>query len=732
MNVLRWLFVFTCFITTSSLRAAEAPRALPDGKRPDDVRLLDPKDLDGYFPFTPPASREAWAPRQAAVKRQILASQGLWPMPTKTPLNAKIHGLVDQGDYTVERVYFESFPGFYVTGSLYKPKGKTGPLPVMLYAQGHWSNGRFHDAGLQTTRQQIVIGAERFEDAGRNPLQSCCVGLARMGCVVFQYDMIGYADSQQLSFELAHRFAKQRPEMNKPENWGLYSPQAEARLQSIMGLQTWSSVRSLDFVLDLPNIDKTPIDRTRVGITGASGGGTQTFLLAGIDDRVTLSFPAVMVSTSMQGGCTCENASCLRVNTGNIEFAALFAPKPQGMTGANDWTKEMSTKGFPEILKHYEMMGAPKNVMLLPNYHFQHNYNYPSRSAMYGWVNKFFKLGIPEPVVEEDFKRLEQKDLTVWNEQHPQPKGGDDVERQVCKTWHEDAEAQLKKLTPTDKESLTKWREVVGGGWQAVLQRELPAASDLDYLQVSESNKGDMTQYLGIVKNKRHSEQLPAMFFLPENWNKRVVIWLSEKGKAGLIDSDGKPTAEIRKLLKQGVAIAGVDLFSQGEFLSDGEPVKQNRVVKNPREFAGYTYGYNQALIAQRAHDVLTMISFAKNHPDKPERIDLVALDGTAPIAALARAVAGDAVHTAAINTAGFRFAGVDDYRALNFLPGSAKYGDIPALLALGAPGALWVGGEKPDALQLTAAAYRAAGDDKKLTVAESKDTDAALQFLLK
>ena len=72
-----------------------------------------------------------------------------------------------------------------------------------------------------------------------------------------------------------------------------------------------------------------------------------------------------MVSTAMQGGCTCENSSCLRVETGNIEFAALFAPKPQGMTAADDWTKEMATKGFPELKEHYELLGAPKNVMLL-------------------------------------------------------------------------------------------------------------------------------------------------------------------------------------------------------------------------------------------------------------------------------------------------------------------------------------------------------------------------------
>src|SRR4029077_1929707 len=115
---------------------------------------------------------------------------------------------------------------------------------------------------------------------------------------------------------------------------GFTDTAAELWQQSFMGLQTFNSVRALDFLTSLPDVDPA-----RIGVTGASGGGTQTFVLCAIDDRPAAAFPAVMVSTAMQGGCICETCSYLRVGTGNIELAGLFAPKPLGMSAADDWTK---------------------------------------------------------------------------------------------------------------------------------------------------------------------------------------------------------------------------------------------------------------------------------------------------------------------------------------------------------------------------------------------------------
>src|SRR5207244_7002011 len=118
------------------------------------------------------------------------------------------------------------------------------------------------DAGEKAAQDQVAQGAEKTMEGARYPLQARCAMLARMGCVVFHYDMVGVADSQSI----AHRA-------------GFTDAQAELRLQSFMGLQTWNSIRALDFLLSLPEVDPK-----RIGVTGASGGGTQTLMLCSIVD----------------------------------------------------------------------------------------------------------------------------------------------------------------------------------------------------------------------------------------------------------------------------------------------------------------------------------------------------------------------------------------------------------------------------------------------------------------
>lgn len=662
--------------------AAAAPRALPPGEPPRDSRFQPLKDLDGYFPFTPPASKEAWERRAALVRRRILVSQGLWPLPTKTPLNAVIHGRIERDEYTVEKVYFESAPGFFVTGNLYRPRHVAGRVPGVLFAHGHWQDARLALASEDELRAEIATGQEHFEQGGRSRFQSMCVQLARMGCVVWQWDMLGNADAQQLSAALIHGFAKQRPEMATAQDWGLFSPQAELHLQSAMGLQTWNSIRSLDFLLSLPEVDPA-----RVAMTGASGGGTQTMILAAIDERVKLSFPAVMVSTAMQGGCTCENACLLRVDTGNVEFAALFAPRPQGLTTANDWTREMATKGFPELKQLYTLLGAPDNVLLHRGEHFPHNYNAVSRSAFYTWLNRHFRLGCKAPVVERDYAPLGREQLTVWNDQHPAPPGGPEFERRLLRLWHEDSQEQLREAA----ESAAGRRQILAPAVEILVGRTLADAGDVVFnMTRTTSTSGAPWSFLsGLVINQTHDERPVITLITPTNRTGRTALWLTRDGKAGLFGADGQPLPAVQQLLRAGWTVCGADLFLQGEFLTNGVPVTVTRRVKNPREAAAYTFGYNHTLFAQRVHDVLTVLTFL-GKGEKPDRIGAVALDAeTGPILAAALAVSGGVVKDAAIDTGGFRFADVTAIHSPAFLPGGAKYLDVPGLLAAAPSGNL-------------------------------------------
>src|SRR5713226_770368 len=346
-------------LAASASWAAEndVTRVLEPGQHPADGRLGKQKTLNDYFPFTPPTTKESWEPRRQQVRDQVRVATGLWPLPEKTPLHAVIHGKIDRDDYTIEKVFFASYPGHYVSGNLYRPKLSGGRQPpeqkhaAVLSPHCHWgkddasnpwaNSGRFYEREEKEAKAEIDKGAEKTMEGARYPLQARCAQLARMGCVVFHYDMVGYADSRQIN----HRR-------------GFTDAEAELRLQSFMGLQAWNSIRALDFLSSLPDVDPK-----RIGVTGASGGGTQTFILCAIDDRPAVAFPAVMVSTAMQGGCVCENCSYLRRATGNIELAALFAPKPLGMSGADDWTIDIETKGLPQLQKLYKLLGAEDRVM---------------------------------------------------------------------------------------------------------------------------------------------------------------------------------------------------------------------------------------------------------------------------------------------------------------------------------------------------------------------------------
>lgn len=632
----------------------------------DDPRLGDPVTLHDYHPFREFGGIEKWDERRKEIRTQILLGSGLLPLPEKTPLNVQRFGAVDGDGFRVERVFFESFPGHYVTGSLFTPSGESEPIglkngkrPGVLCPHGHWQDGRFYDletlSGERAVKQQIAMGADRFVSAARNPIIARCVQLARMGCVVFAYDMLGYADSIQ--FEEHRRGPRESMTSSKAGEWGFVSPEATLRLQTNFGLQTWNSIRALDFVAELDGVDPD-----RLAVTGASGGGTQTMILAAIDDRIDASFPCVMPSTAMQGGCTCENTHYLRIGQGNIDIAAATAPKPLGITAADDWTIELETKGHPDLKKLYEGLKAPKNYEAHFDIHFKHNYNHVSRTHMYGFINRHFGLGLEDPVLERDFEFLGREKLSVWSDEGRKPEGflvGDEHERDVNRAWAEDVAKQWESAREAGG---AEW---LSDGWNAIL-RSADYGSGAASFELEGKEKADgVVEMTGTVTREGKGEELKASIHYPENWDGSVVIRLG---------ADAEIPADT------AAAWITPTLFS-GENAATTYSGKKEIAPDSWQRSPVYFYGYNDSAFVRRAHDLAAVVLMARQHPDwdvKSIRVEAKGAD--AAVALAAQVIVGEHIDEVKADTGEFRFGTQTDMQGANFVPGAVRYGDVDGL----------------------------------------------------
>jgi dienelactone hydrolase len=628
----------------------------------------------------------------------MLVALGLWPMPPRTPLKPVIHGKIDRSNYTVEKVFFASLPGHYVSGNLYRPKGRKGHLAGVLCPHGHWPGGRFVEYSLEYARAQIARKAEKTVEGARYFLQARCAQLARMGCVVFHYDMVGYADSTALPHA------------------SFNDAQAELHLQSLMGLQTWNSIRALDFLLSLPEVD-----HKRIGVTGASGGGTQTFILGGIDDRPTVAFPAVMVSTQFQGGDGCENASLLRLGTGNVEFAALFAPRPLGMTGAHDWTIDIERKGLPELKKVYKLYGVEQNVMARCFPQFDHNYNQVSREVMYNWFNKHLHLGQQSPVVEKKFRPVPPRELSVYDARHPRPKdtvGAQRLRQHLTETSNAQLNALQAKL-PQSSSVLATALRVMLVSWRQ------PGKADVMATRVGKpSTHAGVTWQHFLLSRTGKGEQIPAVSVQGAKPDGTVVVWIHPEGKTSLV-KHGQLIPAARKILDRNASILAVDVFGTGELRQGRQPPV--------KDYAGFTYGYNRTLLAQRVRDILTAVAVARGQ-EKTKTVHLVGFDKAGPWTLLARALAGSKVSRTAADVHRFRFEAVRSVSDEMMLPGALKYGGLPTLAALAAPGELFVHNERGTGVgRQLKLVYKAAGAaDKLRTLAEAVAPEKVVDWLLR
>ncbi len=553
-----------------------------------DIRNTEIPNTDTRFTMPEYRTVKEWEARKAELKKQILWAAGLLPMPEKTPLNPLFTNRLERDGYTIESVALETLPGYYLGGNLYRPRGRSGKFPAVAIPHGHWTYGRLENQPLSST-----------------PLQS--INMARQGYVVFAYDMVGYNDTTQTS----HSFD------GPTERLWSFGP---------LGLQLWNSIRVVDFLESLPDVDAK-----RIGATGASGGATQTMMLQAVDDRITFSSPVNMISAIMQGGSPCENAPGLRIGTSNLEIAAMMAPRPMlAVAATGDWTKNLPKEEFPAIRQIWELYGKAGDIEAV-QFDSPHNYHQGSREAVYAFFAKHV-LNLTEAPKEKDAPIEQLSNMLVFYGQ-PRPDNALPY-AQIFDHWKD---MSRKQSSGADAEAL---RERMRLAFVA----EWPAEVELKDGALTRPGKGD---------------RVPAAWTPGQG---TPVLYLHPEGVEG-----ARQSPEVKKLLSAKRPVLLIDAFQTGS-------------AKAPRDRSHRHFlTFNVSDDAARVQDVLTAVRYLQSV--SKGRVE-IAGDGNGLIWALfAAALTPGDIHLASLPAT---FKGEDgEYIDRFFVPGIQRAGGLDAALRL-------------------------------------------------
>ncbi|WZO96631.1 acetylxylan esterase [Isosphaeraceae bacterium EP7] len=584
--------------------------------------------------FKVPNSVREWSDRAEAVRDQLRVTLGLLPEPPKTPLKPRVFGRVEREGYTIEKVVLETLPGFLLSGNLYRPAGSTSRRPAILCPHGHGPEGR---VGEMT--------------------QSRCIRLAKLGAVVFSYDMVGYIDSKPFGHEFSN---------DHLTRWGL----------SLATMQTWNSIRALDWISSLDDVDPA-----RIGCTGESGGGTQTFLLTALDQRIKVSAPVVMVSATFQGGCVCENAAGLRHDTDNVEFAALCAPRPLKLVGATgDWTAETMTRAYPTLRQVYKLYGTTDRISA-DVFDFPHNYNQTSRNAVYPFLGRWLLGNRDAKSTLEGEQSLERPDDLRTFPTDGRTDAGLRSAAEIEAQQTAKLSSQIEALAPAD--SSERWE-----AGRALLSRThriragvvVPRPAELVEKERHQANIGRVSVRHSVI-GRGPDEEIPVVMLMPQNPSGRLTVVFDRQGKAGLIDAAGAWNPTVGALLGCGQTVVGFDPIYIGEAFDHASPSRTRPGVVHFNT-------YNKSLAADRMQDLATVIAWAGSRTDVTE-VNLIAGPDVAPLALLALPSMPGLGRTA-IDLDGFDFGdGTKPVPAALDLPGVLQFGGLHAAAALAAPAQL-------------------------------------------
>jgi dienelactone hydrolase len=407
----------TLFTLALVLPVAGAQPKKPDADAPGSPYARGQKMLDAYLKdqvkrieaasLTDLTTKAEWEKRRPELRRQFLDMMGLWPLPPKTDLKATVVGTVDAGDFTVERLHFQSMPGLYVTANLYlpKPAARQQKYPTILYLCGHGN---------------VVEGGVSF--GSKVSYQYHPAWFASHGYVCLILDTLQLGEIQGLHHGTYR------------ENMWWW----QARGYTPGGVELWNAIRALDYLETRPEVDAK-----RIGLTGRSGGGASSWWLLAADDRPQAIVPVAGIADlyahvcegavpRLAKGVIAGHCDCMfMVNTYRWDFAtvaALAAPRPL-LLGNSDADDIFPVAGYRRIAekvrKVYALYDAEEKFQLLET-KGPHRDTPELRIGINRWMNRWLKDDTITDVEDDLRAPLKPTQLKVFDEL-PTPRGNETI-----------------------------------------------------------------------------------------------------------------------------------------------------------------------------------------------------------------------------------------------------------------------------------------------------------------
>ena len=549
---------------------------------------LDERDAEN----TKLQTKNDWEKRQKKITKIMLKLIG--PFPEKTPLNPRVTGIIKKEGFRIEKIIFESLPGYYVTGCLFIPEGpassgNTGKRPAILYASGH-----------------SVLSY-------KNPVyQTLILNLVRKGFVVFAFDPIGQGERLQY-------YDSQK---------GVSAVGGSTLEHSIPGIQCflagvsinkyfiWDGIRAIDYLQT-----RKEVDPNRIGITGRSGGGTQSTFIAAFDERIVAAAPENYITShrrllESRGAQDAEQNfyRWLLEGVAMEDLLVMRMPKPTLLvaTTRDIFSIQGTREVYQEVLKGYTQFGKKDDFMMVED-HAAHVSTKSNREAVYRFFQKH--LSLKGNSLDEDVDILSPEELNVTETGQVSISFGGET---VFSLNKKECEKLYKKITKSRQNTknhlqFVKEKSVELSGYE-INKKEIKVIYRGSYQRKGYS--------VGMYALEGESDKyvIPLLLAVPDGGGiYPAVIYIHPEGKEEGIAVGGN----IEKLVKQGYIVVAPDLLGIGETKSD---------LNFPAAAAFEALQIGRSIVGIQAGDIVRVVNFMEGLPNvKAKQIQAVAFGEQCP-----------------------------------------------------------------------------------------------------